>query len=153
MEKCLKISEVVSAYKVLSSAKYQKLDDADKIKLWKISRVLKPIAVQFEEDRADAVKTLMPESISESMGKAQEYERLKAQNADNLPMTEDEYKSFVKELSNCSKLVKDAMREILEKEVKLELEPLTEKTLGQLMVSNDWSIKQVESLECICIYE
>lgn len=153
MEKCLKISEVVSAYKVLSSAKYQKLDDADKIKLWKISRVLKPIAVQFEEDRADAVKTLMPESISESMGKAQEYERLKAQNADNLPMTEDEYKGFVKELSNCSKLVKDAMREILEKEVKLELEPLTEKTLGQLMVSNDWSIKQVESLECICIYE
>lgn len=153
MEKCLKTSEIVSAYKVLSGAKYQKLDDADKIRLWKISRVLKPIALQFEEDRADAVKTLMPESISEGMEKAQEYERLKAQNADNLPMTEDEYKGFVKELASCSELVKNAMREILEKEVKLELEPLTEKILGQLMASNDWSIKQVESLECICIYE
>jgi len=149
MEKCLKTSEIVSAYKVLSGAKYQKLEDADKIRLWKISRVLKPIALQFEEDRADAVKTLMPESISEGMGKAQEYERLKAQNADNLPMTEDEYKGFVKELASCSELVKNAMREILEKEVRLEFEPLSEESFGKLLASNDWNLTQAGHLEFI----
>ena len=72
----IETSKVVSAYNVLSTAKYGKLDDADKIKVWKIARALKPVATKFEEDNKDAAEKLKPEGFDEKLQNAQEYERV-----------------------------------------------------------------------------
>ena len=57
MEKqTIKTEKVLNAYRVLSTAKYGKMDDGDKIKVWKIARTLKPVADKFEDDSKDANK-------------------------------------------------------------------------------------------------
>ena len=95
MKKTVKTADVIRAYKVLVGARYQRLEDADKIRVWKVFKSLKPVAVRFEEDRADAMRVLADEGLMEALPRAQEYERLKASNAESLPMTEEEYKGFV----------------------------------------------------------
>ena len=69
--------KALMAYRVLSTAKYSKLEDADKIKVWKIARALKPTATQFEEDSKDAAEKLKPsEDFDSRLQKAQEFERM-----------------------------------------------------------------------------
>ena len=61
MTTTLKTEKVLSAYQVLSTAKYGKLDDADKIKVWKIARQMKPVAEKFEDDSKSAAEAMKPE--------------------------------------------------------------------------------------------
>ena len=56
----LKTNDILNAFNVISNAKYTKLDDADKVKVWKIARALKPVADKFNDDRDDAAKTHLP---------------------------------------------------------------------------------------------
>jgi hypothetical protein len=56
---------------VLQNAKYQKLSDDGKVKVWKITRLLKPVATQFKEDVQDAQQKLMPDGdFLQRLGKA-----------------------------------------------------------------------------------
>ena len=145
MEKCLKTSEIVNAYKVLSGAKYQKLDDADKIKVWKIARALKPVATKFEDDSKDASEKFKPEGFDENLRKAQEYERVTKDadaDASKLEMGAAEYNAFIKELQKYNKLVGDAVKEYAEKEVEVEFDALSEDAFGKLMASNEWTMEQ-----------
>lgn len=145
----VKTSEVLEAYNVLSSAKYNKLDDADKIKAWKIARALKPVATKFEDDNKDAAEKLKPEGFDEKLENAQEYERV-SKNADadttSLKMGAAEYDVFIKELQDYNKLVGKAVKEYADKEVKVEFEPLSDDAFGKLMASNDWNFDQVMKL-------
>ena len=75
MEKqTIKTEKVLNAYRVLSTAKYGKMDDGDKIKVWKIARTLKPVADKFEDDSKDAAEKFKPsEDLSGRLQKAQEF--------------------------------------------------------------------------------
>lgn len=149
MKKSVKVSAVISAYKVLGDAKYQKLEDSDKVKLWKISRQLKPVATQFEEDKKDATEKLIPEGFAENYVKAREYEQKKKEGVESLPMTEEQFLAFVKELNSFNKLLDDALKELIEKEIELDYEPLSEEAFGNLMASNDWTLGQMDAIEWI----
>lgn len=151
----IKTSKVLEAHQVLGSAKYSKLDDADKIKAWKIARALQPIATKFDEDSKDAAKKLKPtEDFNDRLEKAQKYEaEIRKPDCDTskLPMGAAEYEQFIGELKKYNKLVGDAVKEFGEKEVKIEFEPLSEEAFGKLMASNDWNIAQVSALgEIVC---
>lgn len=147
MKKKVSVAQAVNAYELLGSAKYQKMDDADKIKVWKITRLLRPLATRFSEDKADAIGRLVSDSIRERLPKAQEYERISKEGTGELPMTEGEYKAFLTEYAGSVTLVKKALDEILCQEEELDAEFLTEESFGLLMASNDWSMRQVEALE------
>ena len=54
MKKTVKTSEILSVYNIISTAKYGKLSDEDKVKVWKITRKMKPVATKFDEDSKDA---------------------------------------------------------------------------------------------------
>ena len=144
----LKTSEVLNAFNVLNAANYKQLDDADKIKLWKIARVMKPIAKQFEDDTRDASEKFKPDGIDGQLEKAREYEaKLKAGNTDKLPMTQEEYEAFIHgPWAKFSQLVNKAVKDFGEKDVEMEFEPLTEEAFGKLMASNDWTIERVMTL-------
>ena len=149
MKKNLKVSEIFNAYNVIGKAKYQKLEDSDKVKVWKISRQLKPIALQFEEEKEDATKSFYTEELIEKVRKGQQYEDAKKEGASELPMTEQEYKEAIKEIVKAKALVEKALSESLAKEVELEFEPISEEALGLLMASNDWNMAQVDMIEFI----
>ena len=146
----IKTEDALKAYNVLATAKYGKLEDADKIKVWKIARVLKPVAEQFDGDSKDAAEKMKPsDDFDERLGKAQEYERMLKQpdvDMSTLPMGAAEYSKFVEDFRAYNKLVNEAVREFAEKEVELELDLLTEDSLGKLMASNDWTMAQVMNL-------
>jgi len=60
MIKTVKTEDILNAWKIISTAKYTKMADEDKVNIWKISRILKPIANKFEEDSKDASEKLKP---------------------------------------------------------------------------------------------
>ena len=153
----IKTSKVLDAYNVLNTAKYGSMEDADKIKVWKIARALKPFATKFDDDSKDAAEKMKPKmkgGFDELLQKAQEYERMQRDpKADmkKLPMGPAEYDAFIKELKAYNKLVGDAVKDFADKEVEIDFEPLSEEAFGKLMASNDWNMSQVVALsEIVC---
>lgn len=155
MKKTVKTEKVLAAWRVLSAAKYMKLEDADKIKVWKISRALQPVAKKFDEDTKDAADKLKPsEDFDERLQHAQEYERVQKDakaDASTLKMGPAEYQQFMKDLNAYNKLVGEAVKEFAEKEVEIDIETLTEESFGKLMNSNEWNFEQAIMVsEMIC---
>lgn len=146
----IETQKVLTLHRILASAKYGKLDDADKVKVWKIARKLKPVADKFEDESKDAAEKMKPtDDFGERLQKAQEYERLvKDQNADaqKLPMGPSEYGDFIKEFQEYNRLVSEAVKEFAEKEVEIDFEPLSEDAFGKLMASNEWTMDQAVQL-------
>ena len=144
---------VLGAYNVINTAKYTKLDDADKIKVWKIARAMKPVATQFEEESKDAAEKLKPENFDDNLQKAQEYERILKDNSDmsKAAMGAAEYDKFIKSLKEYNELVNKAIKEFADKEVTLEFEPISEDAFGKLMASNDWNFEQVMKLGTLIV--
>ena len=153
MKKTIKTEKVLNAYRVLSTAKYSKMADEDKIKVWKIARTLKPVADKFDDDSKDAAEKFKPsEDFGERLSNAQEYERMRRdENADmtKAKMGVAEYEKFVEEFQSYNKTVSDAIKEFADKEVELEFDVLTEEAFGKLMASNEWDISQVVLLDGI----
>lgn len=155
MKTKIKTEQVLSAYRILSGAKYTKMDDADKIKVWKIARALKPVATKFEDDSKDAAEKLKPtEDFTDKLQKAQDYERMikeKDLDASKLPMGPAEYDEFVKTVQHYNKVVGDAIKEFAETEVEVEFEPLTESAFEKLMSSNEWTFEQAVEIGTLIV--
>ena len=144
MEKqTIKTEKVLNAYRVLSTAKYSKMADEDKIKVWKIARILKPVADKFEDDSKDAAEKFKPsEDFDEKLQKAQEYERTIRNTEKDSEERAAEYGKFVGEFNAYQKLVNDAVKDFANKEVEVEFEKLSEDAFGKLMASNEWTMEQ-----------
>ena len=149
MKITIKSEKVLAAYNVVSAAKYAKLDDSDKIKLWKIVRELKPVAEKLSEDIESAKKALEPEGYQERLQSAIKYEQIvrdpKADMAE-CPIGAAEYAQFTDEALKLRKLVADATKELMEKEVTISFELLSEKAFCKLMSGNDWTADQAVTL-------
>lgn len=145
--------KVLNAYRIISGAKYTKMDDADKIKVWKIARALKPVADKFEDDSKDAADKMKPsEDFADNLQKAQEFERItkdKDFDASKLPMGVAEYNEFIKKFQDYNRLVGEAVKEFADKEVEIEFEPLSEESFGKLMASNEWTMEQAVAVSNI----
>ena len=111
----IKVEKLVAAYNILTTAKYGKLSDEDKIKVWKIARALKPFADKFNEDTKDAYEKFKPtEDFDERSQKAQQYAieiRKPKFDAEQLPMGPAEYAQFESEYNNYIKTVNKAMKD------------------------------------------
>lgn len=154
MKKNIKTSEILNIYNVINNAKYSKMEDADKIKVWKICRVLKPIATKFDEDSKDAAEKFKADikDFDERLGKAQEYERLRSKKEPTIDiMTTAEYDAFIKEFKEYNDLVQKAVQEFADKEVEIDFTPITEDAFGKLLSSNEWTMAQATALgDFIC---
>lgn len=151
MKKTITTEEVLGIYQVLNTAKYAKLEDADKIKLFKIVRKLKPIAEAFEDESKDAAEKLKFEDFDTLLEKAKEYERKirDTKEAEELPMGAAEYDAFIKKFKDYNKLVGEAVKKSAKKKNNLDFEPITEDAFNKLMSSNDWTFGQAVALELI----
>ena len=156
MKKSIKTSEILAAYNVLNTAKYGSMEDADKIKVWKITRALKPIAAKFDEDSKDAAEKMKPKDkdFDETLQKAQEYERIiRDPKADTkkLPMGAAEYDAFIEQFKKYNKLVEEAVKDFANKEVSVEIDAISDDTFGKLMSSNEWTMGQAVALSEIIV--
>ena len=154
VKKTIKTDKILSAFRVLNTAKYAKMDDADKIKVWKIARALKPVADKFDDESKDAAEKMKPsEDFTDKLQNAQEFERMRNANEDmkKAPMGAAEYGEFIKQFQEYNKLVTDAIKEFADKEVEVEFEPLTEEAFGKLISSNDWDMSKVMEIGAIIL--
>lgn len=144
MKKTIKTENVLKVYNIISQAKYSKMDDDSKVKVWKITRKLKPVATKFDDDSKDAAEKLKPAGdFTERLQKAQEYERLRNIHEPTIDiMTAADYESFLKEFRDYNELVGKAVKEFADKEVDIDFDLLTEEEFGKLMSSNDWNLSQ-----------
>lgn len=146
--KTINTEKALLAYNLLNNASYSKMSDGDKIKIFKITRALKPIAVSYEEAGKDAAEKMKFENFNDRIQKAQEYERNKKEGKKG-PISEKEYKNTVKDLMEYDKLVKDTIKQLGSKEETIDVDLLSEDGFGSLMASNDWTMGQVMSVSDI----
>ena len=144
----LKTIEIVKASKLLDEAKYQAMSDEDKVKLWKISRKLKPIADKYTEEKKDAELKLIPsENFHEEMHKGAAYEKfVQSKKEGEPPISKEEYQQIMQKYLDYQVLVNKALKELLNKEEEIEFEPFSEDAWGKLMSSNDWKIAELEPI-------
>lgn len=148
-EKCLAV------YNILGNCKYGKLEDADKIRLWRIVRQLQPVAEGFAADRADAARRLRPEGMDETEQRmaALERERMAAFGDISTPQREQafvrqlmadspEYADYRRELARMQQTVGEAVSQMAARTVELAFEPLTEEAFARLMGGNEWTMAQ-----------
>ena len=164
MKKKLKTDIIITLFRFLNEAKYTKMNDADKITVWKILRALKPTAEKFEDDKKSCQEKLKPEGYDDLLKEAQKIENDERKDFGeiNTPQREQEFVRFLCEKyenyanfqdvhRNMVKLCSEALQEFASKEVEVKYEPLTEDAFGKLMASNDWQLSKADFIgEYIC---
>lgn len=141
MKKIFATKTVVSLFNVLNNLNYEKLDDESKIALWKTVRSLKPIATKYQEDSSSAIEKLRPsdEEFQKNLNRFVEYEnKLKRGESTEGVMTKEEYdKFFHDKLKPVNDLIEKALKEFADKEVEVEITPLSSESFDLLVVSNN----------------
>lgn len=141
----MKKIDLINVWNLLNGAKFGKMTDSkEKIKFVRILCVLKPEYDAFTSFRDTAVNKLTEEhpDFNERLQKAQDYEKAVKDNAAELPMTEQEYKDFVKEVTEFNKAVENTVKEELDKELDVKYDRLSEDGFAGLCDSNDFTGEQ-----------
>ena len=124
----MKTIAITNVYAILNEAKLTKMEDADKFKVIKALRVIKPIAKGYEDFVEDAKNKLKDEKYEDMSNKAQDWNKAN-QNKKRSSLTE------------------------AEKEVEVEFEKLSEDAFCKLVSSNDWTCSQILSLSDFIVKE
>ena len=142
MIKKTKAENVAQVYNILNAAKYSKLNDDERIALWKITRAMKPVAMKLKDDIQDAAQHMKPsDDFDQRLAIARQYEQAQRDGKEFDKLSKEDYDAFIQEWKDYSKLVDTAVKEFADEEVEINIEPITEETLSRLMASNDsWTM-------------
>lgn len=159
MKKTLKTEHLLVIYRLLSAAKCSKMENADKIKVWKIQRAVKPFATKFEDDVKSANENLRPEGFAEVLEKAKRIEDAEKEDfgpidsqqrerefVDMLTSKSKDYADFQRMRSDYVNLCNTAVKEFAEKEATVEYDPLSEDAFAKFVGSNDWTLEQISTI-------
>ena len=143
MRKKTKSENVAQVYNILNAAKYSKLNDDERIALWKITRAMKPVALKLKDDIQDAAQHMKPsDDFDQRLTIARQYEQAQRDGKEFDKLSKEDYDAFIREWKDYSKLVDTAVKEFADEEVEIDIEPITEETLSRLMASNDsWTME------------
>lgn len=133
----MKTKELVKAYKILQPSKVTKMDDADKMKVVKAARALRPIAEEYEKNIEEGIKTLRDERFEEMQQKgAKHNEAIKNQSKDGL-LSLEELDELNKYFADHEKLYRTLVQELDEKDVAIEIPRISEDAFIKFAASND----------------
>lgn len=147
----MKTIQVTNAYKAISPAKLTKMDDADKFKVIKAIRVMKPIATSFEDFVKDAHESLKDEDYpkmdergkkwNEKYGDGKkERSDIPAEDLKELDVVNAYFADYRKKVDNC-------LKEEADKEHELSFDKLTEEAFGKFISSNDFDVNTIVELQ------
>jgi hypothetical protein len=142
MIKKTKAENVAQVFNILNAAKYSKLNDDERIALWKITRAMKPVALKLKDDIQDAAQHMKPsDDFDRRLTIARQYEQAQRDGKEFDKLSKEDYDAFIQEWREYSKLVDTAVKEFADEEVEIDIEPISEETLSRLMASNpDWNM-------------
>ena len=146
MERILRTEVIANAYMLMAKASYKDLSDEDKVRLWKISRLIKPTAVQYIEDKADAMKNLLTPEFSEAFREVQRYKQNYEQGKEQ-SITPEEHEKYAEIIKQTDTLMEKTIGELADKELTVAFEPLSEEALAKLITGNNWEFSKTGCLE------
>lgn len=137
-----KVKNVVSAYKVLGDARVNKLEESEVVKVIKARKAMRPIADDYDAFLKDCKEKLKPEGWEKIEGKLQQWQ----QEGENTTLTEDERMELNKAVIGYQKKVEAVLKEELNREVELNIEPLKEESAMKMLVENGWEVRVIDEL-------
>lgn len=139
----MKVKSIVEAYKLLGNAKTTNLDDADKGKILKARKAMRPIADEFEAFLKDAQEMFKPEGWEEIQKKLSQWQ----QEGEKTTLSEEERIAINKALIGYQSAIDKAVKAELDKEVEIEIEKLSEGADIKLITANDWTPNQLDLID------
>lgn len=151
----MKTIAITNVYAILNEAKLTKMEDADKFKVIKALRVIKPIAKGYEDFVEDAKNKLKDEKYEDMSNKAQDWNKAnKGKKANELSQDDiDTLNDINSYFADYNKRIEECLKEEAEKEVEVEFEKLSEDAFCKLVSSNDWTCSQILSLSDVIVKE
>ena len=137
------VKQIVAAYNALGDAKLTKLDDAEKSKVVKARKAMRPITDEYEAFLKDVQEKFKPENWDEIQEKIQQWQK----EGEKTTLTEDERIELNKAIIGYQNGVDKAVKEELEKEVELNFDKLSEGADVKIMSASDWTPNQLDALE------
>ena len=139
------VKQIVDAYNALGNAKSSTLDDAEKAKILKARKVMRPFVTEYEAFEKDCQEMHKYEGLEID---AELYNSVlnKSRQGKGNEVTEEEAKAWARVIEYDQKINKSLNEEGI-KEVELEFEKLSEGSDVKLMSANDWTPKQLDILE------
>jgi hypothetical protein len=139
----MKVKSIVESYKLLGNAKTTNLDDADKGKILKTRKAMRPIADEFDAFLKDAQEMFKPEGWEETQKKLAQWQ----QEGEKTTLSEEERIAINKALIAYQSAIDKAVKAELDKEVEIGIEKLSEGSDIKLMSANDWTPNQLDLIE------
>lgn len=143
----MKTLEIVKAYRTINDAKLTKMEDADKFRVIKAIRQMKPVVTSFEDFVKEAQERLKPEDFDTMQKKAQQWQ----EEGDKSPFTVEERREINRYFTDYNAKVEECVKEEAEKEHELTYERLSEEAFGKFIASNDYDVKTIMELEEVII--
>lgn len=140
----MKKSEVLAIYEIVKAAKVTKMEDADKFKVVKALKTMKPVATDFDEFKKDALDKLKSEDHDAMTEKAQKWQS----EGENTTLSVEERAELNKYFNEYNNKVLECVREEAEKDIELSIEKLNDESFQKFVASNDWNTEQA-----LAIYE
>lgn len=143
----MKTIDIVKAYRIINDAKLTKMEDADKFKVIKATRQLKPVAASFDEFVKEAQERLKPEGWDDMQKKARKWQ----EDGDKSTLTVEERREINRYFTDYNAKVEECVKEEAEKEPELTYEHLSEEAFGKFIASNDYDVRTIIELENILV--
>lgn len=147
----MKTTQIANVYKLINPAKLTKMDDADKFKVIKAIRAIKPIAISFEESIKDAQERLKDEQYPVMEQRAnkwnEKYGNKKIERSDVPEEDLTELEEINAYFAAYRKLVEDFIKEEADKEYELTFDKLSEDAFAKFIASNDFDVKTIIGLQ------
>lgn len=129
------VKKIAEAYAVLGKVKVTTLEDKEVMKVIKMRKAMRQTAEDYNAFLQDAQEKFKPENFDETIRKAE---------AEWKTMTEQQRKEANQMVAEYNKKVADAVKPEAEKEVEIELEPLSDDSLSKLMKENSLTVAEAE---------
>lgn len=137
----MKTEQVVAVYKLINESKLTKMEDADKFKIIKIMRAMKPIATSYEDFQKDAQEKLKDDNFEVMQKRAQDLQSNEGKGSpEEFREVNAYYEKYYKALNDC-------LKSELEKENDFTYEKLSEDAFGKYLASNDFKMDEILKIE------
>ena len=139
MKKNIKLSVLISVSAIMAQAALAKCETQEKFKIVRTCSRVKAEVEKYDKIEQEAIEKLRPENWDELV----KLERKIKETPDNATPEEKVLHDTAARKYNSE--VRECLKPELEKEVEIEVDPLTEESLGRLMDSNDkWTVAGCE---------
>lgn len=135
----MKLKEIVSTYKLLGEAKVMNLTEEEVLTIVIARKQMRRLAIDYDEYLKDVQDKFRPDNFEELA--------MKAQNWDEL--SKEEQQEINLQLKVYERKVNSIVKDELNKEVEINLEPLSEACLAKLIKMNGWSINKIDELSAV----